>query len=143
MTFAAVATEVSTGHEIWLSKGELVPAMRASYALPGIFEPVRIGGRWLFDGAIVNPVPVNVARAFGADRVIAIAIGGDTGSGGTAILDPASAEEPAKIEPPPEREPNGLGGWRRRALWVRRAWAQDVSHAPGLAAVMVNTINIT
>ena len=55
--FAAVATEIGAGHEIWLRSGPLVEAMRASYALPGVFEPVNIGGRWLFDGAIVNPVP--------------------------------------------------------------------------------------
>ncbi len=56
--FASVATEVGTGHEIWLKNGPLIDAMCASYALPGIFEPVRWGGRWLMDGALVNPVPV-------------------------------------------------------------------------------------
>ena len=55
--YAGVATEIGSGHEIWLKRGPLVDAMRASYALPGVFEPVRIAGRWLFDGAIVNPVP--------------------------------------------------------------------------------------
>src|SRR5262245_32123801 len=64
--FCAVATEIGTGHEIWLSRGRLVDAMRASYALPGIFKPVKINGRWLFDGALVNPVPVSVCRALGA-----------------------------------------------------------------------------
>ena len=63
--FAAIATEVRTGHEIWLTHGKLVEALRASYALPGIFPPVRIGGRWLVDGALVNPVPVSAARALG------------------------------------------------------------------------------
>jgi len=47
---AAIATEIGTGHEIWLTRGRLVEAMSASYALPGIFPPVRIGGRWLMDG---------------------------------------------------------------------------------------------
>ncbi len=61
--YAGVATEIGSGHEIWLKRGPLVEAMRASYALPGLFEPVRVAGRWLFDGAIVNPVPVSVARA--------------------------------------------------------------------------------
>ena len=75
--FAGVATEIGAGHEIWLKRGSLVEAMRASYALPGVFEPVRIGGRWLFDGAIVNPVPVSVARALGAERVIALNISSD------------------------------------------------------------------
>ncbi len=61
--FAAVATEVRTGHEIWLTHGRMVEAMRASYALPGIFSPVLVGDRWLVDGALVNPVPVSAARA--------------------------------------------------------------------------------
>ena len=56
--FAAIATEFNTGHEIWLTRGRLSDALRASYALPGIFPPVLIGGRWLVDGALVNPVPV-------------------------------------------------------------------------------------
>ncbi len=68
LRFAAIATEVGTGHEIWLTRGALALAMRASYALPGIFPPVRLGGRWLVDGALVNPVPVSAARAFGARR---------------------------------------------------------------------------
>jgi NTE family protein len=71
-TFVAVATEIGTGHEIWLTRGPLVEAMRASYALPGVFGPVRIDGRWLFDGALTNPIPVSVCRAFGARLVIAV-----------------------------------------------------------------------
>src|SRR5580698_10024756 len=86
--FASVATEVGTGHEIWLKNGPLIDAICASYALPGIFEPVRWGGRWLMDGALVNPVPVNVARAMGADIVIAINIASDVLTKGTAIQDP-------------------------------------------------------
>ena len=69
--FATVATEVRTGHEIWLTHGRMVDAMRASYALPGIFSPVMVGDRWLVDGALVNPVPVSTARALGAEIVIA------------------------------------------------------------------------
>ena len=70
--FATVATEVGTGHEIWLTKGDVADAIRASYALPGIFEPVKINGRWLFDGALVNPIPVTLCRALGAEAVIAV-----------------------------------------------------------------------
>ncbi len=61
--FAAVATELGTGHEIWLKKGLLTQAMRCSTSLPGVFEPVAYGGRWLVDGALVNPIPVSVCRA--------------------------------------------------------------------------------
>ena len=66
----------------------LSEAIRASYALPGMFEPVRVEGRWLFDGAIVNPVPVSVARALGAEKVIAFNIMADGLGRGTAIQDP-------------------------------------------------------
>ena len=68
--FVAIATELGNGHEIWLTHGPLVEALRASYALPGVFDPVKLGGRWLMDGALVNPVPVTACRALGADVVI-------------------------------------------------------------------------
>lgn len=86
-SLAVVATEVATGHEVWLRRGNLVDAIRASYALPGIFEPVQVGGRWLFDGALVNPVPVTVCRALGADMVIAVNIIGDNAFRGIVISD--------------------------------------------------------
>ena len=67
-----VAAEIRTGHEIWLSSGSLINAMRASYALPGVFEPVMCNNRLLVDGALVNPVPVSVCRAHEEQRVIAV-----------------------------------------------------------------------
>ena len=70
--FVAVATELSTGHEIWLTRGRLIDALRASYALPGVFEPVKTGGRWMVDGALVNPVPVSACQAHGVDVIIAV-----------------------------------------------------------------------
>jgi len=70
--FTAVATEISTGHEIWIHSGSLATAIHASYALPGIFEPVLCNGRTLVDGALVNPVPVSVCRAQEERLVIAV-----------------------------------------------------------------------
>jgi NTE family protein len=70
--FVCVATEIRTGHEIWLSSGNLVTAMRASYALPGVFEPVTCNKRILVDGALVNPVPVSVCRAHEQPLVVAV-----------------------------------------------------------------------
>lgn len=67
-----VATEARSGHEVWLDSGSLVLAMRASYALPGVFEPVMVGDRRLVDGALVNPVPVSVCRAYEAQLVVAV-----------------------------------------------------------------------
>jgi len=90
--FAAIATEFDTGHEIWLTHGPIVDALQASYALPGIFPPVRIGGRWLVDGALVNPVPVSAARALGARVVIAVHLNSDLTGRGTVISNHGSDE---------------------------------------------------
>ncbi|HZB37230.1 MAG TPA: patatin-like phospholipase family protein, partial [Beijerinckiaceae bacterium] len=85
MRFATIATELGTGHEIWITRGPLVEALRASYALPGVFDPVKLGGRWLMDGAIVNPIPITTARALGADLVICVNLNGDIRVRGTVI----------------------------------------------------------
>ena len=82
-----VATQINTGHEIWLRKGPIIDAIRASYALPGIFEPVQIGHRTLVDGALVNPVPVSVCRAFEADAVVAVNLSSDVYGRGTVVHD--------------------------------------------------------
>lgn len=71
--FAAVATDLETGREIWLQHGHLAPAVRASLSIPGLFTPYRSqAGRILVDGGLVNPVPVTLCRAMGADLVIAV-----------------------------------------------------------------------
>jgi NTE family protein len=75
--FTAVATSLRTGAEVWLRRGSTVDAVRASTALPGLFAPVRWEGSFLVDGGLVNPVPVSVARAMGADVVIAVDLGSD------------------------------------------------------------------
>jgi NTE family protein len=75
--FGAVATAMATGTEVWLRSGPTVDAVRASIALPGMFTPVLQDGRWLVDGALVNPVPVSLARAMGADIVIAVDLNTD------------------------------------------------------------------
>jgi NTE family protein len=75
--FVAVATDLSNGHEVWIRTGSLTEAMRASYAVPGLFPPVYREGRWLVDGALVNPVPVSVCHALGADITIAVNLNGD------------------------------------------------------------------
>ena len=70
--FIAVATELSTGHEVWIESGSLITALKASYALPGIFEPVTCNSRTLVDGALVNPVPTSVCRAYEQPLVVAV-----------------------------------------------------------------------
>ena len=83
--FAAVTCDLRSGYEVWLQQGPVIPAIRASYALPGAFEPVEIDGRFMIDGALVNPVPVSACRALGAHLVIAVSLSGDAfGPIGTA-----------------------------------------------------------
>lgn len=75
--FAAVATDIEAGREIWFREGSLLEAVRASIAIPGMFSPIRYQNRWLVDGGLVNPVPVSVCRAMGADIVIAVNLNSD------------------------------------------------------------------
>ncbi|MCV9939072.1 patatin-like phospholipase family protein [Boseaceae bacterium BT-24-1] len=138
-TYAAVATELGTGHEIWLTRGSLVDALRASYALPGVFDPVKLGGRWLMDGALVNPVPVTVARALGADVVLCVNLNSDMTGRGTVIQSYGADADP---EPAHEQRPavGWFGGMRER---MRGIVGKANNDQPGLAGVMVDAFNIT
>ena len=138
--FVAVATELGTGHEVWLNKGSLVNALKASFALPGIFRPVKINGRWLIDGALVNPIPVSVCRALGARIVIAVNLSNDLINKGGIIHDQANFSEPS-LAP----EDNHLPGSNGRAalhLLHRQIFGRNEG-APGISAVMMDAINIT
>lgn len=75
--YAAVATDLDTGREIWLQQGSVIQAVWSSMALPGLFPAIRYNNRWLVDGGLVNPVPVSVCRALGADLVIAVNLNGN------------------------------------------------------------------
>ncbi|CAI1128736.1 NTE family protein rssA [Serratia entomophila] len=72
LKFGAVTTNLSTGRELWLTKGDIHQAVRASCSMPGLLAPVWFDGYWLVDGAVVNPVPISLTRALGADIVIAV-----------------------------------------------------------------------
>ena len=73
--FRAVATDLETGDPVVLSGGDLVDAMRASLAAPGVFAPVEIDGRLLVDGGLANNLPVDVAQAMGVDVLIVVDVG--------------------------------------------------------------------
>jgi len=75
--YAAVSTDLETGREIWLTEGSILNAVWASVSLPGLFPAIRNNSRWLVDGGLVNPVPVSVCHALGADIVIAVNLNGD------------------------------------------------------------------
>ena len=133
--FCTIATELVTGHEIWLTKGALVDAMRASYALPGVFDPVFLRGRWLMDGALVNPIPITAARALGADVVICVNLNSEVRARGTVIYDagePVEDEIVAEIEEP-----------RRWGIFPSPRAKAPKRPAPGMATVMVDAFNIT
>jgi NTE family protein len=142
--FVAVATEIGTGHETWLGRGHLVDAMRASYALPGIFKPVMIDGRWLFDGALVNPIPVSVCRALGARYVIAVNVNTDACGRGTVVAHMEALPPP---KPAVEAEPatdEGLLARNSRAVkkLLQRQFFGGGDSGPGIPRVMMEAFNI-
>ena len=141
--FIAVATELGTGHEVWLNKGSLVNALQASFALPGIFRPVQINGRWLIDGALVNPIPVSVCRAHGARIVIAVNLSNDIFSKGAVIHDQgAFGDALALTESVEGTELVGTNGRAAVHLLHRQIFGRT-NGAPGMSAVMMDAINIT
>lgn len=104
LPFGAVATDLERGTEVWLRSGSLRDAVRASIAIPGLIQPKRIQGRWLVDGGLLDPCPVRLCRALGAEVVIAVELSA------TKALSPALAEvmethDTPIIEEPPPPEP--------------------------------------
>lgn len=138
--FSAVATEIGTGHEVWLTRGGLVEALRASYALPGIFPPVRIGRRWLMDGALVNPVPVSAARALGARLVIAVNLNADVYGRGATIHEHGpddDAEAPAQTA-----DGDRLARLRSGLEQTLSGRFRSEPGRPGIPTVMVDAFNV-
>lgn len=105
-TFVAVATELHTGHEVWIGNGSLITALRASYALPGIFEPVTCNNRTLVDGALVNPVPTSVCRAYEQPLVVAVNLNYDIFGRSAVVKHSASFQA---VEPPRTKTEHHLG----------------------------------
>jgi len=136
--FVAVTTELATGHEYWVQKGSLVDAIRASYALPGVFSPVQMDGRWLVDGALVNPVPVSVCRALGARLVIAVNLNADVFGKSRVAGDQKPGENGSKY--PEERGLEGLTGSPSNIL-MRQLFGHEKS-GPSMFSVMVGSLNI-
>jgi len=109
--FVAVATEIKSGHEVWINSGSLITAMRASYALPGIFEPVHCNNRTMVDGALVNPVPVSVCRAFEQPLVVAVNLHYDLYGRSAVVKHTAREVEPEllHVEKPAATRKSRLG----------------------------------
>lgn len=155
MPFCAVATDLSTGREIWFRDGLLLDAIRASISLPGLFSPILIDDRWLVDGGLVNPVPVSTCRAMGADIVIAVNLNGGlvgrhlTSRQATAVEMSGEEEstEPSTGLTTLRESFTDLTTRIRRSLkdsvdsLIAQLW-QDDSARPGLFDVMASSINI-
>ena len=148
-----IASELATGHEIWLRRGDMIEMMRASYALPGVFKPVPINGRALVDGALVNPVPVSVCRAYGARLVIAINLSPETMPHGGVVPDLPDFDEQLALAEDEEMEANGPDqrfGWRDltglanpfRTVLRSQFGARDGSGPRGIPAVMMQSFTI-
>lgn len=143
--FAAVATDLETGREIWLREGPIDRAVRASISIPGIFSPVLIDGGWLVDGGLVNPVPVSTCRALGADVVIAVNLNDDIimrfeGTSPRAVAAPAEAgASPEFLRRLLEQIPRPL---RREADAIAPQLMGAGQAAPGYFEVLINSLNI-
>ncbi|MGO8915422.1 MAG: patatin-like phospholipase family protein [Stellaceae bacterium] len=134
--FVCVATDLATGHEVWLRSGNLIEALRASYAVPGLFAPVRIEGRWLIDGALANPVPVSVCRALGAHLTVAVNLNGEAFGESPAedALDPEPSAEEEQID-----EAEGNAPTRMQVL---RQFFRRGNNEPSVFAVMARSLHI-
>jgi NTE family protein len=134
MPFAAVGTALHTGAEVWLREGSTVEAVRASLALPALFTPVLRDGMMLVDGGLVNPVPVSLARAMGAEMVIAVDLNSD-------ILGRHLTEEAE-----PEAPESAIGEWMHKLQENLGEFispdAPDEPILPSMLDVMASSINI-
>lgn len=141
--FAAVATELQSGREFWFTHGGLHEAIRASIALPGAFTPVFAEERWLVDGGLVNPVPVSVCRALGADLVIAVNLNSDWRSRGWAAELTAghfSAAGELGSEASGDEAGNTPGRWSLRNLISFTRGGER--RGPGMLDVLAASINV-
>jgi NTE family protein len=133
--FAAVSTDLDSGREVWFTQGGLAEAVRASMAMPGLFPAVHDDERWLVDGGLVNPVPVSVCRALGAEIVIAVNLN-------TGIVSKRNASNQAAT---PLQDKGVLSNIKKQAkdyseyIFPNRSKKEA---APGLFYAISNSINI-
>lgn len=142
--FAAIATDLDSGREMWLREGPIDDAVRASVSIPGILSPARHEDRWLVDGGLVNPVPVSVCRALGADVVIAVNLNGDL------IGRHTIGEHEDDASNSPGTSPEFLARivdqmpttWREHASAILPKLASPASASPGYFEVLMTSINV-
>jgi len=160
--FGCVATNLNTGQELWLREGKLWDAVRASMALPGLLTPSRIGRHFVVDGGLVNPVPVSLCRAMGADVIIAVNLNGDIvgrhmAAARKADAEAAAAAKDAAAKKDMIKDDNGetvvpgeynlfdklAASLRDRASPIFTEWfGAKQDETPSLANVLAGSINI-
>ncbi len=142
--FAAVATALHSGTEVWLRSGSTADAVRASMALPGLFTPAQRDGRLLIDGGLVNPVPVSLARAMGADVVIAVDLNADIL--GRHLHAPGSVATKARVPVVTADDDEATAGWLSRVQdgFASLLPAPDPVRVrnPSLLEVVLTSVNI-
>lgn len=149
--FGAVAADLYTGQEVWLQEGSMLDAVRASSGLPGLFSPMWHQQRWMIDGGVVNPVPVSVCRALGADYVIAVNLNSHYGKP-TRFVRAQEIQKNNLLEHP---EHDGNASWTSLERWSelvdglmdtfrvdQSAASQATAQAPGLFDVIAGSVNI-
>jgi NTE family protein len=130
--YGAVATELDSGRELWLRHGKVLEAVRASCAMPGLFTPVVRDGTVLVDGGLVNPVPVSMCRALGAELVVAV----DLSWGKLGPYRHGKEQEIAPREVP---------GWvdRIRPEWLKKTRAKNAAPSvPSIFDVFMTSLDI-
>lgn len=133
LRYGATATELGSGREVWLSDGDLATAIRASMALPGIMAPVHLNGQWLLDGGLVNPVPVSLCRALGAELVLAVNLNGGI----------AARHRPTTATALSDADRRRLGGPRSGGASNLLTQLLGSNHGqPGYFEVMIGAVNI-
>jgi len=156
--FGAVATDLETGHEVWIREGSLHDALRASVSMPGLITPTARNGRWLVDGGLVNPVPISLCRAMGADFVVAVDLNTtllqrklSPQSQSSAASEASERDEPLPMSTDHASDIATEASRLRLAIedWARElrsriagADSQDVKGPPSLYEVMANSLNI-
>ncbi|MDQ6978380.1 MAG: patatin-like phospholipase family protein, partial [Ghiorsea sp.] len=141
-------TDLESGREVWLREGSLLEAVRASISLPGLFTPVQREGRWLVDGGLVDPVPVSLCRALGADVVIAVNLNGDL------LVKHEKPKKESKAEREGVRTNDASDSlWERvsdtwksqlgeRKNMLLKQWLSKRTDGPGMFEVMYGSLNI-
>lgn len=140
--FGAVAADLNTGEEIWLRDGSMLSAVRASSGLPGLFTPVWYQDRWMIDGGVVNPVPVTLCRALGADYVIAINLNVPVHKRWRARGKAAAEAEAAEAQEHGEGNGGLLEKWNELMAGLVDSFRSEPKGEPGMFDVMAGSIHI-